>query len=117
MRSLSLFAVRSHKRIPTKCRIYRCLKFCNPAPLLPLARLPLQPELVSNDGNELRVGRLAFVVLNGVAEQIVDSFQAASVPRNFDGMADGTLHAAWCGVVSLGDGRVQFFGDGALIYR
>ena len=80
--------------------------------MLVLADLSLQPQLVSDDGNELRISRLALVVLDRIAEQIIDGFQAAAIPRYFDGVADRPLHAARRGMIVLRDGRIQLLGDG-----
>ena len=41
----------------------------------------------------------------------MQGIQVASVPGYFDGMADGTLHAAGGGLECLGDFRVQYLGN------
>ena len=85
--------------------------------MLVLADLSLQPQLVSDDGDELRISRLALVVLDRIAEKVVDGFQPSPVPRHLYGMTDRPLHTARRRLVLLGDGRIQFLGDCALIYR
>ena len=85
--------------------------------MLVLADLSLQTQLVSDDGDELRISRLALVVLNRIAEKVVDGFQTSPVPCYLYGMTDRPLHAARRRLVLLGDGRIQFLGDCTLIYR
>ena len=85
--------------------------------MLILADLSLQPQLVSDDGDELRISRLALVVLDRIAEKVVDGFQPSPVPRHLYGMTDRPLHTARRRLVLLGDGRIQFLGDCSLIYR
>ena len=51
------------------------------------------------------------MIIDCIAEEGVDGIHLASVPCNFDGMADGTFHAAGSGVAFFRDGRIQFFRD------
>ena len=50
--------------------------------------------------------------MNGVAEVGVQGLHVPTVPRHFNGMADGALYAAGCGLIFFGNGRVKNFGDG-----
>ena len=67
----------------------------------------IQPHLIRDHCNELRVGGLPSQVVDGIAEVAVEGIHVAAVPRHLDGMADGALHPAGGGAVFLGDLRVQ----------
>ena len=45
--------------------------------------------------------------MDGIPEIAVQGIHITPVPRHLDGMADGTLHTAGGGAVSLGDFGVQ----------
>ena len=75
-------------------------------------RLQLQGKLVCNKGDELRVGRLAFGIGNRVAKEALEGIQIASVPGDFDGMADGPLYPAGGGVKPFGHLGIEYLGDG-----
>ena len=53
----------------------------------------LQLQLIGNEGDELGIGGLAFGVGDGVAEEFLQRFQIAAVPRQLDGVPDGALDA------------------------
>ena len=53
--------------------------------------LELQLQLVGDEGDEFRVGGLAFRVADGVAEEALEGVQVAPVPGHLNGMADGAL--------------------------
>ena len=77
----------------------------------------IQPHLIGDHGDELRVGRLTAQVMDGVAEVAVEGIHVSPVPRNLDGVADGALHTAGGSTVFLGDFRVQALGHGVDILR
>ena len=54
----------------------------------------LQNEPVTDHRNKLRIGWLSLGIADGVAEIFLERFQIASVPRDFDGVADSTLYPA-----------------------
>ena len=85
--------------------------------LLPHPLPLIQPHLVGDHRNELRVGGLAPEVMDGVAKVAVEGVHIAPVPRHLDGVADGTLHPAGGGAVALGDFRIQALGDGVDVVR
>ena len=55
-------------------------------------RFALQSQLVTDDCNELRIRRFALVILDGITKQIVQGFQLAAIPRQFNCMSDCSLH-------------------------
>ena len=59
----------------------------------------IQPHLVGNHRNELRVRWFSPQVMDGVAEVAVEGIHIAPVPCHLNGMADGPLHAAGSGTV------------------
>ena len=61
----------------------------------------IQPHLVSDHCDELRVGRFSAQVVDGIAEVAVEGIHIAPVPRHLNGMADGPLHAAGGGAVFM----------------
>ena len=72
--------------------------------------LPLiQPHLVGDHRNKLRVGGLAAQVVDGIPEIAVQGIHISPVPRHLDGMADGALHPAGSSAVALRDLRVEPF--------
>ena len=77
----------------------------------------IQPHFVGNHCDELRVGRFAPQVMDGIAEVAVEGVHVSPVPCNLDGVADGALHAAGGGAVFLGDLRVQALGHGVDVLR
>ena len=80
--------------------------------------LPLiQPHLVSDHRDELRVGGLAAQVMDGITEVAVEGIHIAPVPCHLDGVTDGALHPAGGGAVFLGDFRVQALGHSVDVLR
>ena len=77
----------------------------------------IQPHLVGNHRNELRVRWFSPQVMDGVAEVAVEGIHIAPVPSHLDGVADGALHPAGGGAVFLGDFRVQTLGHSVDILR
>ena len=61
-----------------------------------LVQLILQPEIIRDHRDELRIRGLSAIILNGVPKVAVESIHIASVPRDLDRVANGTLHAG-CG--------------------
>ena len=56
----------------------------------------LQSQIIRDHRDKLRIGGLTSIVLNGVPKVAVEGIHVAAVPRDLDGVADGTLHAAGC---------------------
>ena len=77
----------------------------------------IQPHLVGDHRNELRVRWFSPQVMDGVAEVAVEGIHIAPVPSHLDGVADGALHPAGGGAVFLGDFRVEALGHGVDILR
>ena len=70
-----------------------------------------QPQSVCNQCNKFRIGRLALMVIDGVAEQRINRIHLPAVPCNLNRMANGAFHTAGCGVAFLCDGGIQFLRD------
>ena len=77
----------------------------------------IQPHLIGDHRDELRVGRFTAQVMDGIAEVAVKGIHVSPVPRHLDSVADGPLHPAGGGAVFLGDLRVQALGDGVDVLR
>ena len=77
----------------------------------------IQPHLVSDHCNELRVGGFSAQVMDGITEVAVEGIHITPVPRHLDGVADGALHPAGGGAVFLGDFRVQTLGHSVDVLR
>ena len=58
-----------------------------------LRQLVFEPQIIGDHRDKLRVGRLAAVVLDGVAEIGIEHVHVPAVPGHLNGVADGTLHA------------------------
>ena len=86
--------------------LYTVSELCN------LAGLQLQLELVRDEGDELRIGGLAFRIGNRVSEEPLEGVQVAPVPGYLDGVADGPLHTAGGGLEGFRHLGVQDLGDG-----
>ena len=72
-------------------------------------QLIFQSQIVGNHGDELRVGGLTAIVLNGIAEIGVERIYVASIPSDFYSVADGAFNAAGCGGVLFGNAGVEHF--------
>ncbi len=77
-----------------------------------LGRLQLKLELVSDQGNKLRIRGFSFGIADRIPEKSLECVQIPSVPGYFDGMADCPLHSGRGGLECLGYLRVQYLGDG-----
>ena len=69
-------------------------------------------EPVSDQGDEFSVGGLVVIVINFIAEDFVEIFDAPPVPGHLDGMADGAFHLAGGGAEMLGNAGIELFCDG-----
>ena len=77
-----------------------------------LGRLQLKLQFVCNKRNKFGICGFSLGIADGIAEKSLQCIQIASVPGYFDGMADGTLHAAGGGLEGLRHLGVQHLGDG-----
>ena len=77
----------------------------------------IQPHLVSDHCDELRVGGFSAQVVDGITEVAVEGVHVSPVPCHLDGVADGALHPAGGGAVFLGDFRVQALGHSVDVLR
>ena len=66
-----------------------------------LAGLQLKLQFVGDKGNKFGIRGFSLGIADGIAEKSLQSVQIASVPGYFDGMADGSLHAAGGGLEDL----------------
>ena len=86
----------------------KCRRASIDAVFSPLSiHLILESEIISDHCDELRIRRLSSTLLDGVAEVGVERIDVASVPCNFDGVSDRTLHAARSGGILFGNRRVE----------
>ena len=69
-------------------------------------------QFIRNQGDELRIGGLAFGVGYRIAEEALEGIQIAPVPGDLNGMADGPLHSGWGGAEGFGHLGVENLGDG-----
>lgn len=76
-----------------------------------LGGFELELQFVSNQGDELRIRRLALGVAHRVAKEALQGVEIAPVPGDLDGVADGSLHSAWGGAEVFGHLRIENFGD------
>ena len=76
------------------------------------AGLQLKLQFVRNQGNKFGIRGFSLGIADSIAKKSLQSVQIASVPGDFDSMADGTLHSAGGGLECLGDLRIQYLGDG-----
>ena len=60
-----------------------------------LGRLQLKLQFVSDKRNKFRIGRLSFCIADGIAEEALKGIQITTIPGDFDGMPNSTLHSAW----------------------
>ena len=77
----------------------------------------IQPHLIGNHRDELRVGGFSAQVMDGIAEVAIEGIHVSPVPRHLDGVADGALHPAGGSAVFLGNFRVQALGHGVDVLR
>ena len=83
-----------------------------PSKLRRLGTLELQLQLVRNQGDELRIGGLAFGVGYGVAEEPLQGIQITPIPGYLDGVADGPLDSTGGGLEGLGYLGIEYLCDG-----
>ena len=69
-------------------------------------------KLVCNKRNKFGIRRFSLGIADGIAEKSLQSVQIPSVPGDFDGMADGTLHSGWSGLEGFCHLGVEYLGDG-----
>ena len=69
-------------------------------------------KLIRNKRNKFGICRLAFCIGNCVSEESLQGIEVASVPGDFDGMADGPLHSAGGGLECFRHLGVEYLGDG-----
>ena len=62
------------------------------------AGLQLKLQFVCDKGDELTIGRLSIGIADRVSEEPLEGIQIASVPCNFNSMADGPFHPAGGGL-------------------
>ena len=80
--------------------------------LCPLAAFQAQADAVGDHGDEFTVGRLAAGIVDSVAKEGIQHINIASVPCNFDGVANRAFNAAGSRIICFCDGRVQLLGNG-----
>ena len=77
-----------------------------------LRRLQLKLQFVSDQGDKFGIRGFSLGIADGIAEKSLQSVQIPSVPGDFDGMSDGTLHAAGGGLECFRYLGVEHLGDG-----
>ena len=80
-----------------------------------LGALELELQLVRDEGDELRVGGLAFRIGNRVAEEPLQGVQISPIPGDFNGMADGPFHPTGGGAEGFRYLGVQYLRDGVRV--
>ena len=88
--------------------VWRQMRLCKLRGLI----FELKLQTIGDQGDKLRIGRLALRVRHGIAEKPLQRLQITTVPRDLDRMADGAFHAARRGGKGLCDLRVEDFRDG-----
>ena len=77
-----------------------------------ICRLQLQLQFVRNEGDELRIGGLAFGIADRIAKKSLEGIQVATIPGHFNGMADGALHSGRRSLEGLCHLGIEDLGDG-----
>ena len=72
----------------------------------------LQLQLICNEGDELTIRGFSLGIADGIAEKSLQSIQIASIPGDFNGVADGTLHSGRRGLEGLSHLRIEYLCDG-----
>ena len=72
----------------------------------------LQLELVRNQGDELRIGRLALGIGNRVPKESLQGIQIATIPCNLNGVTDRSFHSRRRGLECFRHLRVQYLRNG-----
>ena len=70
---------------------------------------------IRNQGDKLRICRLALGVAHRVAKEALQGVQIAPIPGNLNGVADGPLHSGRGGAEVLGHLGVENLGDGVRV--
>ena len=69
-------------------------------------------QFVSDKGDEFGIRGFSLGIADSIAEKSLQRVQVASVPGNFDGMADGAFHTAGRGLEGFRHLGVEHLGDG-----
>ena len=77
-----------------------------------LAGLELEGQFISDKGYEFGIRGFSLGIADGIAEKSLQRIQIPSVPGDFDGVTDGSLHSAGCGLEGFGYLGVEYLGDG-----
>ena len=77
-----------------------------------LRRLQLKLQFVCDKRNKFRIRGFSLGIADGIAEKSLQSVQIASVPGDFDSVADGPFHPAGGGLEGLCHLGVEYLGDG-----
>ena len=77
-----------------------------------LGGFELKLQFIRNQGDEFRIGGLALGIADGIAEEPLQGIQISPIPRNLNGMANGSFHSGRCGLECFRHLGVQYFGDG-----
>ena len=106
-----------HRGCSLVCPDVRCLflKTKNPSDFLEIchfAGFQLKLQFVRNQRNKFGIRGFSLGIADGIAEKSLQSIQIASVPGYFDGVADGPLHSAGCGLEGLRHLGIEDFRDG-----
>ena len=76
-----------------------------------LPHLIFEAEIIRDHRNKLAIRGLSSIILNGISKITVQRIHVAPIPRDLDGVADGSFDSRRCGLVFLGNGGVEDFGD------
>ena len=79
------------------------------------ATLQLQLQFISYQRNKFRIGRFSLGIADGIAEESLQRIQITSVPGHFDGVTDGSFHAAGGGLECFRHLGVEYLGDGVRV--
>ena len=69
-------------------------------------------QFISDKRNKFGIRGFSLGIADGIAEKSLQSVQIPSVPGYFDGVPDGPLHTAGCGLECFCHLGVQYLGDG-----
>ena len=72
----------------------------------------MEGQFVCDKGDELGIRGFSLGIGNRVPKEPLKGVQIASVPGNFDGVADGPFHTAGGGLEGLCHLGVEYLGDG-----
>ena len=70
-------------------------------------KLVFETEIISYHRNEFTICGLSAIILNSVAEIRIERIHVASVPRDLNGVTDGSFDSRRCGLVFLRYGGVE----------